>query len=435
MKKNLIILLIVAFGLCLRLAYVYSISERTFDGISDGRDYDAIAFNIVSGNGYANADGNLTSRRAPLTPAFFALIYFFFGHSISAVRIAQAFVGAFTCFIIYLLGREIFTRKVGLIAAAVAAIYPSFLVYTGELFTETILVFTLALSLYFLLKKKGSKYLNSFISGIFFGAAVLGRPSILLLPILIFFILAVFKREDLKEMLKRAAILILTMLIIICPWTLRNYRVHKDFVLVSTDCGYMAISSYFYSEKGFGFSNDKLADELAEGAKSETKIDKILTNYTMRRLAEDPGKFIKLLPLKLLWFWEPFGGRDYNLGSCYDLIYGLVFLFFLFGLIGSRYMWRELLPIYTVIVYFALMSLIAYPSRRFRMQIEPFVIVLASYGFSWVAEERRKNKIISFVVTLGLAANLFFFIFADSVKNLSKKFAFISGYNAFYGDK
>ena len=313
----------------MRLAYVYSISERTYDGISDGENYDAVAFNIASGNGYTDASGNLTSRRAPLAPAFFALIYFFFGHSINAVRIAQAFMGAFTCFVIYLLGKEIFTRKVGLTAAAIAAIYPSFLFFTGELFTETILVFTLTLSFYFLLKKNGSKYLNFVLSGIFFAAATLGRPSVLLLPFSIFFILAVFKAEDSKEMLKKAVLLILTMLIIICPWTLRNYLVHKDFVLVSTDFGYNTISSYFYPAKGFGFQNHELVDKLTEGAKSETEIDKILTNYTMRNLAKNPGKFIKLLPLKFLWFWEPFGGEDYNLDSSYDFIYGLVFLFFL----------------------------------------------------------------------------------------------------------
>ena len=48
-------------------------------------------------------------------PLFLAFIYLDLGHSYVAVRFAQAMIGALICIIIYLLGKQIHDKKIGLI--------------------------------------------------------------------------------------------------------------------------------------------------------------------------------------------------------------------------------------------------------------------------------------------------------------------------------
>lgn len=433
MKERSVLLLILALALGLRLMYVGSISARPIDSGGDEPDYDRLALNLASGRGYIDTDGHATSRRAPLTPAFFALIYTIFGHNIAAVRIAQALISALTCSIIYLSGKDIFSRKVGLLSAGIAAVYPSFIIYTGMLLTETNLIFLLVSAVYFLLRKNGSASVNYFLSGLLFGLAALSRPSILPLPFVIFFTLLLFRPTALRAVSGKALILIAAMLITISPWTIRNYHVHKKLVLVNTQLGYSLLASYFHDPKtGYTFHNYELLNKVTKGITSETERSSVLTKYTVAGVLREPFKFIKLLPVKLLWFWEPFDGKDCGFASSYNVVYGLVFLFFLFGLAGSRMMWKELLPIYAAVGYFSIfITLVLYGCGRYRLQIEPFIIILSSYGLFWAAERRRASRVISITAAIGLIFNLLFFLFDNNIKKISKKAANILGYSAF----
>ncbi len=436
MKKTLAITGIIIFAILLRLAYVGFVrNEPTVRAGSDEVDYDHLAFGLAAGNGYVDSQGNPTSRRAPLVPAVFALLYIVFGHSIAAVRIAQALVGASTCFVVYLIGKDVFSEKVGLLSAGLSAIYPIFIVFTGMLLSETIFIFFLVLAVYFLAKKSGRAFINYFLAGALFGLAALARPSVLPLPFFILFVSAIFTPASIKGMLKKALILTVAVFIVIAPWTARNYCVHKEFVLISTQFGPVILSSYFYPEKGFGFSDTELQKKLTEGVSNEVERSRILTRYAMESLARNPLTFIRLLPLKFLWFMEPFDGMNYGFGSSFNIVYGLIFVFFLFGLAGSRAAWEKLLPLYSVICYFILASLISYGSRRFRMQAEPFIIIFASYGAFWAAERWKKERLIRAALIIGIAANFFFFFSAGSIKAFSKKIAGFFGYYHFKGDK
>ncbi len=429
MKEKIIIILILIVALGLRLLYINSILDNP--PTSDAKDYNELALSLASGKGYVYPDSGPTSRRAPLPSAFFALVYMIFGYNITIARIAQVLVSTLTCFIIYILGKQIFTEKVGLTSATIAAIYPSFITFSGDLFSETLLIFLLVMSMYLFLKKDRILSMNSFLSGLCFGLAALTRPSVILLPLFIFFIVAFFKKETSKETSKKILIVTVAMFIVIMPWTIRNYCVHKKFVLVNTELGYILLSSYLYPDRGFGFQNAEVANRVTQGIDSEVERNKVLTRYIIGNIMKNPYKFIRLIPLKFLWFWEPFGGKDYGLRFSYDIIYGGVMLFFLFGLVGSRAMWKDLLPIYALIGYFILVSLVFYASRRFRMQVEPFIIILASYGVFWTVERWNKNRLIQMVLIIGLAANLSFLFLADNLKTFSKKVANLFGYHAF----
>ena len=82
------ILFVAAFAL--RLVYVFTMAPEV--PTSDAAIYDELAIRLSEGPPFFDAQYN--SRRAPLYPAFLALIYRFMGHSYRAALIIQALFSA-----------------------------------------------------------------------------------------------------------------------------------------------------------------------------------------------------------------------------------------------------------------------------------------------------------------------------------------------------
>jgi tetratricopeptide (TPR) repeat protein len=82
---------------------------------------------------------------------FLALVYALFGHSPGAARIVQALLGAAAAALIGLIGWRLWGRRVGLMAAFLAAMYGPAVFFTGELVSATLELFLAACALWFLL--------------------------------------------------------------------------------------------------------------------------------------------------------------------------------------------------------------------------------------------------------------------------------------------
>ncbi|MBK8784204.1 MAG: glycosyltransferase family 39 protein [Anaerolineales bacterium] len=151
-------------------------------GLDDMFQYDMLARSLASGNGfrwYAQLDlkqlepyvkfdlstatgydpqyGLYTSFRAPLYPAFLAIVYFFFGLDFSrffAARLAQViFLGAPLAPLTYLVSRKLLpdSERTSQTSAWLVAAYPMLLVYPLGLGTENPFFVLLLSSFLFLL--------------------------------------------------------------------------------------------------------------------------------------------------------------------------------------------------------------------------------------------------------------------------------------------
>ena len=73
------------------------------------------------------ADGTFQSssvyEMAPLPAYFMAFIYRLFTPDVIYIRIMNTILGVLTCYLIYLIGRELANRKAGLLACLLAALY------------------------------------------------------------------------------------------------------------------------------------------------------------------------------------------------------------------------------------------------------------------------------------------------------------------------
>ena len=87
--------------------------------IDDAQDYNGLAVRLAATGQYVSASGEAVSLRPPLYPAVVAGIYKLFGsENYAAVRAFQALLSLGTVLLVYQLGREVYSQRVGTIAAA-----------------------------------------------------------------------------------------------------------------------------------------------------------------------------------------------------------------------------------------------------------------------------------------------------------------------------
>lgn len=140
--------------------------------------------------------------RPPMLPMMISGLYSLW-HNPLLANILVTLISAFSVILIYFLGKEVFNKKIGLIAAALLTFWPLHVI-----FSKQILVHTTALffgMLFFLLLKKGENTRKSwpfFFSGIFLGISVLTRFTyIILFPLLAVEFALFIKHYNLKNVI------------------------------------------------------------------------------------------------------------------------------------------------------------------------------------------------------------------------------------------
>ena len=60
------------------------------------------------------------------------------------------------------------------------------------------------------------------------------------------------------------------------------------------------------------------------------------------------------------------------------------------GVAGTRWTWRRLMPLYVLIAYFTALHTLTIASLRYRLPIEPYLILFASAGVVWCYDRLLK---------------------------------------------
>ncbi len=122
--------MIAALAFLLRLAFV-SVRERPL--FSDEIDYDRLGGTLAATGSYSD-EGRPTAYRPIGYPAFVAGVYAVAGRCPWAVHVAQAALDSLSALLLWLLAGG---GRAGLWAAAIWALYPSAILYSGLLLPET----------------------------------------------------------------------------------------------------------------------------------------------------------------------------------------------------------------------------------------------------------------------------------------------------------
>ncbi|MBI5945277.1 MAG: glycosyltransferase family 39 protein [Chloroflexi bacterium] len=252
-----------------------------------------VDFDLATANGYDPQYGLYTSFRAPLYPAFLAIVYFFSGTGFSrflAARLAQVILlGAPLAPLTYLVSKHLSSflfpqetnderrRKIEHIAkvsAWLVACYPMLLVYPLGLGTENPFFVLLLLSFLFLLKSiERPAKLNFILSGVFLALTVLTRSVILpFAGLAIVFVIARSRQAAGQSLIQKEVALgktasrndiwiVAAFVLVLAPWVVRNSLLHHKLTGIETSIGYNLYLGYYPQGNGsfiFGPSLDLL---------------------------------------------------------------------------------------------------------------------------------------------------------------------------------
>jgi 4-amino-4-deoxy-L-arabinose transferase-like glycosyltransferase len=406
------------FGLAIIVRFLYNETVTTgYFPLHDSLTYQTIALNILQEHCYCYFPHLPTVDRAPLWPMMIATIYGILGSHDHMVRFFLCLVGSGTCVLVYCFARDMFGVRIGTIAGLAAAIYPFLFIYDGWLYSESLYIFLLFAFCYALyrLQRTPSRTLM-IVSGILLGLVSLTRPNgLLILGLFIVWaaVIGLAKMQPWRIIVQSIVTISLISLVLIAPWTLRNYVVSHSLVAIATGDGKVLVGAY----------NDAVADPnyqqgqyLGTWLKPEEVVPALVQQFpqncsgsceverdgaykttALQWIHNNLGKMPLLLGIHAADMWQitsteadfPFNRfPDRNSSkltiAMMEIFAPIVFALAALGLIVTIRRWHELLFIYFLIVLTFAQCLALYGFARFRAPIEPMLLILASGAVWWL---------------------------------------------------
>lgn len=417
---------VLATCLCLRLALAFYYSDA--DVTRDAYNYREIGRSMADGKGFAIdaffgdiATGNpkLTAYGNPIYPALLASIYWSIGEEIGrvpSVSVVQSVMDTLSCFLVFLLAyRLLDRRKAALVAAAVYAIYPPFLLSVITPMTETSTILLTLVAAYALIKAIGGEdgdeaaarggFGRYVLAGALMGLLILLKPAMLGFPFAVGLMLFAL-RERVGGWLVRSAIYIGVAYLVVSPWTLRNYAVFGVFLPVASHGGQtlwggtgpadgICLGGWAYpvaSVNGPDPGNDRIpriseptyrkitAMQERLSQLDEIQLDKALRAEAIKEIKQHPGRYLFLAVKKpfRLWFnlWNDFppSMSSYAIAGLNAVLLALAVLGYRRSKIDYRF---KILSVY-LIGYTTVLSMLAFANLRYSYPLMPFVIILAA---------------------------------------------------------
>jgi len=257
-RKTLVFLmLIIVLALGLRLR-VFSKQMNDMNLSYDPKNYWIMSHQIVDdgiyGYAYDIPSGEPNARVMPGYPLFLAAVYKILGDKylqITTVRLLQVIISTLSVLLGFLFVKKAFKNDLAaLLTALFMAIYPTYVLSTVMLLTETLALFTMLLYFYLSLFafESGNKAVN-FVTGIAFGIHLMIRPA--LLPLFIFpfiFILitrAVHRSKNIShsagetqpKLIPMFIFQLMGLVLVMLPWWIRNIVTLGSFILTAEGSG------------------------------------------------------------------------------------------------------------------------------------------------------------------------------------------------------
>jgi 4-amino-4-deoxy-L-arabinose transferase-like glycosyltransferase len=396
-----------------RAGFVLTLEDRLY--WPDERDFVNIALGLAHGDEYL-----LDPKRAnPALSFFLASIYQLVGFSYLVARLVQSVIGALTISVVFALTERLFNRRVALLAALGAALYPPLIYICGVFYVECLFTTLLALSVYLLYVSTQARGLHFLIllmcTSFVIGITVLCRPIFLVfLPFAVFFIMCSYPLNFTRKIACAMALVMMTSLTIL-PWTLRNYNLYGRVLLVATGSGLFlwrgnnelarGDTDDRYLNPGAGDAWLTRLQELPPTAQSALiqkyshvqidlqGLDQIDQDHYLQRLAlafmrEHPAQSLALFVQKVRTLYTAFTQvrpehREF-IKTKQRLVLSLIFypalVFAFLGVVLTIPQWRKYLILYLPILSLTFAYGLLTSASRFRIPFEPFIIIFTAYG-------------------------------------------------------
>ena len=386
-------------ALVIRGVWIFSLEDRPYT--YDGEVYDRIAVNVIEGRGFGYRPGELQSWRPPLYPLFLAASHAFFGGSLLLVRVLQTLMGVATVLLVYLLGKELFTQKhAPELAALIIALYPGMAIFPGLLLTETLVTLLLVSALYVQSRIMGKPSISRLVLfGVLCGLTVLCRPAFLVFAFFSCALLFWYELRRETPHLKRGArsvgVILSALVLTLIPWTVRNYRVHRSFVPISTNGGVLLLESNNPQASGGLLRDDTWIQEqerrFLEASKkdrlSEAERSRLYTRWALAYIGTHPVHFLHLAVQRwrIFWLYPIWYQQDLKAQLSVTLLDVALWPFLILGVVLSAGSQRPVI-LYMPVLALAAVHMVFCADARFRFPLLPIFALFEGVGIGGLSE-------------------------------------------------
>lgn len=336
-----------------------------------------------------------TALHPPAWPLLLGFVAFLGGHSWLSLQLVACTIGTATVVVIGLAGRRIAGARVGLIGAAIGAVYAGLWIYERDLLSETLLLLGIAVTLVLAYRflDDPSPWLAAGL-GVMTGLMALTRSEqILVWAILVVPLILSAHNVARRRRVGWLAIATASLVIVLAPWTIYNLPRFQHVVLLSNNSG-SAIAqgncepvyygpltgSYEFGCVAFVKSTDESVANPIDFRKGTTYAEHHLSRLPVVLFAREG---------RSLGFWYPF--QQISLDSGWQVTpvwvnqmglftYWLLLVPAVAGVVVMRRRRRALYPLLAFVATVVVATATTYGETRLRATAEVPLVLLAAVG-------------------------------------------------------
>jgi hypothetical protein len=401
--EKLILIILSAFTLLIRSVYVYMTYHTT--GTTKWADdwlYLSYGEQLAKGNWAPVSDGYPYMLVGPFLPLLIAFFIKIFADPVVPVFIFNIIASAIVVPILYYLGKEIFSEKIGWLIAIWGVFNLEFFKYTPHIVKEPTIFLLVPLTLLFLIRSiKTHNHFSYLIFSVVSFTLLIHTDErfFIYLPV---FILAFLLIEPLniKRAFKLGGMWVGLVFLSLVPWGIRNYSVFDQVVILSP-------RTTAFTSKIWGDNLAKLP--FAEGYEVDRSDYENALQFGKENgiTPREYGKLERHIKA-FLNFWQPtyfnatyiqYGFRPQKWSSGHNtaglLFYGMFLPFYLLGiilLIRKKYSLGLFLASIPVI-HSLLHAFMIWPLERYRSPVTFIVVMIGLWAIFHVHEIIKKRII------------------------------------------
>jgi 4-amino-4-deoxy-L-arabinose transferase-like glycosyltransferase len=426
-QRPLLIIIFISVVLRVTVAFAMGNTVVELPGIFDQISYHNLALRVANGYGFSFGEiwWPITPANAPtahwsfLYTLILTFTYILFGPQPIIARILQAvIVGILHPYIAYRIGEKLFTKTIGLVSAAVTAVYIYFFYYGAALMTEPYYITAILFSLFIAIQLTESKEKKQDIKlglalGLSIGIALLLRQVFLLfLPFLFLWIWTARFKQSRNLPIVSTVLSFALIVFLILPVTLYNYSRFGRFILLNTNSGYAFFwgNNPIYGTKFVPIlPTETYRDLIPEEVRhlDEAALDQELLKRGMKFVMDDLQRYFLLSLSRIPPYFKFWYSPDSSLLSNVSRIasFGIMLPFMLYGLVlgikknmsgtGNRFLNLMISPVGLLVIFTIIYSsvhILTWTLIRYRLPVDAVLIPFASLALMDVAERITKRK-------------------------------------------
>ncbi len=251
--------------------------------------------------------------RPPLTSLWLAGIFALVGVDIPLALLLQCVVSAGMVLLLAAIARSLFaSQRAGVAAALLAAFFLPYASYASQLLSETLFIFTTAAALLIFeaARQRGMAWRWLLAGGVMWGLATLTRPvGLYAVPLLLLWAVAGAWWQGGMHHLSRIGryaacsipplALLLGFVLVVAPWSVRNYAVYGDVVLVDTNGGVS-----FWLGNLLEPEERELQFVWNETLPDSAQRENAAMQRALQNIASDPMLFLVRMRYKTVSLWQ-----------------------------------------------------------------------------------------------------------------------------------